>query len=107
MVGAGRKLGGVGGRGGGVRSRREGYGKKRYSEVRAQRICPLTGDRDRGISSCLQYYHDLALCVPYYLMELGVGPGEMTEYVILDDFLVFYPGYTRALPGVGRGFSIS
>ena len=22
------------------------------------------------------------------------------EYVILDDFLVFYPGYTRALPGV-------
>ncbi len=24
------------------------------------------------------------------------------EYVILDDFLSFYPGYTRALPGVFR-----
>jgi hypothetical protein len=22
------------------------------------------------------------------------------EYIILDDFFVFYPGYTRALPGV-------
>jgi hypothetical protein len=25
---------------------------------------------------------------------------QSTEYVILDDFLVFYPRYTRALPGV-------
>ena len=49
----------------------------------------------------------------HYLRILSVGGGHSmycdgscewrtvpAEYVILDDFLVFYPGYTRALLGV-------
>ncbi len=42
----------------------------RRDRVGAKRIHPLTGDRDKGNSICLQDYRDLALCVPYYLMEV-------------------------------------
>jgi hypothetical protein len=33
-------------------------------------------------------------CTPGILISLGSTP----EYVILDDFLSFYPGYTPAIP---------
>ncbi len=62
-------VGGVGG--GGVEERRIW---EEEIEWALKKIHPLTGNRDQGKCSCqkkdkIKDYRDLALCVPYYLME--------------------------------------